>query len=48
MSTGNWSVNVLLGKLLLERGMRHDGWHFHQLFRQLRLAEHSALRDDVL
>ena len=46
--TRNWNVNVLLGKLLLERGMRHDSRHFNQLFRQLRHSEHGALRDVVL
>ena len=30
-SARNWNVHVLLGSLLLQRGIRHDSRHFHQL-----------------
>ena len=40
--TRNWNVNNLLRSRLLERGKRHNGGHFHQLFRHLRRTEHRA------
>ena len=47
-TTRNWIVNNLLGKALLEQGLRQDGGHLHQLFRHLRRKVHRALWDNVM
>ena len=47
--TWNWNVDDLLGSKLLERRIRHDSRHMHQLFHHLRLAQiiPQALRSHV-
>ena len=51
-TTRNWIVDDLLGALLLEQGSElHQLWHFHQLFRHLRMTQipvHQTLLDSVL
>ena len=36
--TSEFAIHVLLDRLLLQRGTRHDSRHFHQLFRTLRMT----------
>ena len=50
-TTWHWIVDDLLGKVLLEQGRRQYGWHFHKLFRHLRMTQipvHHTLLDAVL
>ena len=45
-TTRNWNVDVLLHNPM-QRGIRYDRRHFHQLFRLLRIAHDSAQWDII-